>query len=387
MPIVFAVTLCGITVISLIAPVVPEIARDLGLSDLQAGLIVAGASMPGVIVAPLVGVLADRLGRRIVLVACLVTFGIAGGISALASSYAMLLPLRIIQGAGGAGLINLSVVIIGDNFTGTERARWIGFNSAVLTVGITLSSQIGGLLAIGGHWRRAFLPYLLALPVAAWVWLRLPDRREEVASTLGEYMRGGLRYALKPASLALFLSGTVTFVLIFGVVLFLFVFKLDDQFGLAPVWIGVYLAGGALFAGGAAALAGRLHARYSPRALIAVGFGAFGFGYVVMAFGGTLSLMAIAVVLFSIGEGITIPTMQTVSTRIAPEQYRGALVALFTGAARFGQTIGPVIAAALLAGFGSTFAIAAGAALAGGWAVGIAVAGPRQASEPAGSQR
>ncbi|NIR44613.1 MAG: MFS transporter, partial [Gemmatimonadetes bacterium] len=68
----------------------------------------------GIVVAPIVGIIADRLGRRTVLTACLMIFGLFGGLSALAPSFEFLLLARFAQGVGSAGLINLAVVLIGD---------------------------------------------------------------------------------------------------------------------------------------------------------------------------------------------------------------------------------------------------------------------------------
>jgi hypothetical protein len=71
--------------------------------------------------APVVGVLADRYGRRAVLVPCLVGIGTFGLISALAPTFELLLLAWLLQDIGAAGLINLAVVLIGDHWTGIER--------------------------------------------------------------------------------------------------------------------------------------------------------------------------------------------------------------------------------------------------------------------------
>ena len=116
---IYSVTVTGILNNTLIGPAIPDILAAFDQPTSRAGLLVASGALPGIVVAPLIGVLADRFGRRRVLVPCLVVFGVGGGLAALAPSFALLLLLRLIQGAGGAGLINLAVVIIGDHWTGT----------------------------------------------------------------------------------------------------------------------------------------------------------------------------------------------------------------------------------------------------------------------------
>ena len=51
---------------------------------------------------------------------------------------------RLLLGFGSAGLINLAVVMIGDNWSGADRTRMIGRNSAVLTTGLaTPAADLG----------------------------------------------------------------------------------------------------------------------------------------------------------------------------------------------------------------------------------------------------
>ena len=51
----------------------------------------AAGTLPGIVMAPVIGVLADRFGRRAVLVPCLVAFGVFGLLSALAPTFLALL--------------------------------------------------------------------------------------------------------------------------------------------------------------------------------------------------------------------------------------------------------------------------------------------------------
>ena len=141
----------------------------------------AAGTLPGIVMAPVIGVLADRFGRRAVLVPCLVGFGVFGLLSALAPTFEMLLVLRLLQGVGSAGLINLAVVIIGDHWDGVERARLVGQNAAVLTVSLAVFPPLGGLLTELGGWRLSFAPYAVGLVTAAVIWCaarpRPPRRR------------------------------------------------------------------------------------------------------------------------------------------------------------------------------------------------------------------
>ena len=82
--VVFSVTVSGILSNTLINAPLPDIISAFGRGDGAAGLLVAAATLPGIVVAPAIGLLADRFGRRTVLLPCLVVFGLAGLASAFA---------------------------------------------------------------------------------------------------------------------------------------------------------------------------------------------------------------------------------------------------------------------------------------------------------------
>ena len=176
-----AVTVTGILANVLVAPALPDIQVAFDASGAAVGAIVAFASLPGIVLAPALGFLADRFGRRTVLVPCLVVFG-AGAIAVMAApTLAFLLLGRFLQGCGSAGMVNLAVVILGDTFKGGERARAIGRNAAVLTASLAIFPLVGGALTTIGGWRLAFAPCLVAFVVAIGVIRILPaDRPSEI---------------------------------------------------------------------------------------------------------------------------------------------------------------------------------------------------------------
>ena len=97
---ILGVTGTGIMGNTLLAPAVPNILDEFGVSDSGAGLLIAATSFPGIFMAPVIGVLADRLGRRRVLVPCLAMFGVSGIAAALAPSFAFLIVARLGMGVG-----------------------------------------------------------------------------------------------------------------------------------------------------------------------------------------------------------------------------------------------------------------------------------------------
>jgi MFS family permease len=163
--IVFGVTLMSVLGVASVAPVLPRLAVVFGVSPQRAGLLITSFTFPGVLLTPVAGVLADRFGRRRIMVPALWLFALAGIACAAADSFVQLLVLRALQGVGAAALGALNMVLLGDLYEGRRRAAAMGLNMSVLSVGTALYPALGGLLAELG-WRWPFLLAAAAAPVA-----------------------------------------------------------------------------------------------------------------------------------------------------------------------------------------------------------------------------
>jgi MFS family permease len=362
---VFSITLTGILANTLINAPLPDILEDFDLGDGAAGVLVAAATFPGIVIAPIIGLLADRFGRRRVLIPCLVIFGIAGVGAAFAPSFAVLIALRLLQGVGSAGLINLAVVLLGDYWEGTERARLIGYNAAVLTVSVAVFPALGGLLAQVGGWRWSFAPYALALVTAVAVWMLLPPRAQPESVPVRHQVRDAVAVLRRPVVFGAVAFGFVLFVLIFGLFLTAMPILLEDDFGLDAGVRGLVLAFPATGSTVAALTLGRTRARFGARRLLLASTVLFVVGFVTIGMADALVLVFAGALLYGLGEGASIPTVQDLVAGHAPEASRGAVVAAWVGAARAGQTVGPLLAGVSLAAVGPSTTFVVGGALAG----------------------
>lgn len=385
--VVFAVTVSGILSNTLIAAPLPDIVDDLGVPDSSAGLLVAAGSLPGIVMAPVVGLLADRFGRRQVLVPCLVLFGVAGLAGALAPTFATLVAARAVQGIGSAGLINLAVVLLADSWEGNERAKVIGWNAAVLTTSIAVFPTLGGLLADAGGWRWAFAPYGFALVTAAAVWLVVPDRPRTASLGLRRQLADAADVVRQPVVAGSIAFGCALFVLIFGLFFTAMPLVLEDGFGLEAGARGLLLSVPAVGSTLVALNLGRLRSRFGARRLLLVASTLFVVAFVAVGAAPTLAVLGVGVVVYGLGEGMAIPTVQDLVAGASPAASRGAVVAVWVGAARLGQTVGPLLTGVLLGVLDpqSVFFVGAGlaAALLGAQLV-IRIRAPLPAASPPG---
>jgi len=364
--IIFAITVTGILGNTLIVAPLPDIIRDFGLADSAAGLLVAAGSLPGIVIAPIVGLLADRYGRKRVLIPCLLVFGAGGLAASFAPTFVFLLGCRVAQGIGSAGLINLAVVLIADSWHGAERAKLIGQNAAVLTVSVAFLPAVGGTLAEAGGWRWSFAPYGLALFTATGVAWLVPERLGNEVTTVRRQIGDAMAVIRRPRVAASIGFGAIVFVLIFGLFLTALPLLLDQRFGLGPGARGFVLAAPAAGSTVVALSLGKLRGRFGARRMLLVATMAFAVAFAVIGAAPLLAIALLGALVYGFGEGASIPTLQDLVSGSAPAASRGAVVAAWVSAARLGQTVGPLGTAVLLGVMtpGSVFFVGAGIAVA-----------------------
>lgn len=354
---------------SLVTSSLPDIVDAFGVEDSAAGLIIGVATVPGVFLAILVGLAADRWGRKPVLVPSLTIFGLAGLACAFAPTFGWFLVFRGLQGAGAAALLNVTAVVIADHWDGTERAKMIGRNSAFVTVSLTIFPTIGGLLTDSIGWQGPFYAFGLALPLAAALFLFVPETELPGAPGVKDQLVRAGRFAMRPRMLMIAATGVSVFVVLFGAVLTIAPFHAEDVFGLSASMRGLLLGLPSLTTTVVALFLGRLIGRFGTVRLLVVGSLFYAAAFTTMGAAGLLWVFAIGMLANGVAEGFTIPVLQDATLEGTKPENRGIAASLFGTAARLGQTIGPAIAAPIAVGLGtgsSFFVFAAMAALLAG---------------------
>jgi MFS family permease len=138
---------------SLVIPVLPDIGRNLHVSEQAVTWVLTGYLLSASVATPILGRLGDMFGKRRILVITMTALGAGTIVAGLATTLAVLLVGRIAQGLGGA-LFPLAFAIIRDELPAKRVAGAIGFISATLGIGgglgITLAGPIDARL--GYHW-------------------------------------------------------------------------------------------------------------------------------------------------------------------------------------------------------------------------------------------
>lgn len=337
---ILAATLMGVMGVSLISPALPAVRQGLGITEAQAALILSAFTLPGIVMGPISGILADRFGRRIVLVPSLLVYGVTGGAIVLAPGLWTVLGLRVLQGSAAASLITLAITLVGDSFDGSQRNAIMGLNGAVLSIGTGFYPLIGGLLSTI-DWRAPFAVYLVGVPVGLFALKTLDEPvREQRASGL-DYIRKAAQALPLGRSIVLYGTALFVFVLLYGGVLTILPFLLEQGLSLSSVAIGVILGVPSAATALASSQNGRLVRRFSNDAIIAAGVASLGIGLIGLSVAPTAVWFGIAAMPFGAGMGLVMPSLDTAISHLVPTSFRGGAMSLRTSMVRTGQTIGP----------------------------------------------
>src|ERR1700745_1678426 len=108
-----------------ISPLLPLLAANYQVSSRLAGLSVTSFSLAYLVSGPLFGHIADRIGKRRVLVCCVLAFAAANLLTASAPNFASLLIARSFAGAVAAGVSPSIYALVGDTAPSDRRATWL----------------------------------------------------------------------------------------------------------------------------------------------------------------------------------------------------------------------------------------------------------------------
>ena len=162
--------------IDAILPALDTLAADLSVSGNDRQFVIGVYLLTAGMGALVPGALADRFGRRPILLGAIAVYIVLSLLSAIAPTYDALIGVRAAQGFFAAGIIALPPAIIRDRVGGDKMARMMSVIFVIFLMVPAVAPSIGEAILQVGNWRAIFGVMAVAgVGMAAWVYTRLPE--------------------------------------------------------------------------------------------------------------------------------------------------------------------------------------------------------------------
>jgi MFS family permease len=363
------IVLCSTTFLvmagqGVVSPVLPLYAKDFGVSATMVGLTLTVFAVARLIVNVPAGIIADRYGRRVLLVGgpLITSVGMLG--SGQAGGIWELLVWRFVAGAGSAFYMSGAMIYLIDIAPPLKRTRYVATNQWALSVGVAIGPGVGGLVGDAyGLSAPFYVVGVLAIFTSIYAAFRLPETRgmaHDHAHTSSAPSMSTWSFATSRPFLLVAVASATIFMTRAGTRATLMPLHADDALGWGPAEVGVvFMVTGimTLFtlmpsARAADAIGRRNVICFSG---ITAGLGAI----VASAFVSPAGFVAGNVVM-TLGTGTAGPAPAAYVADIAPPDKRGVAVALYRSAGDVGFLTAPPLLGLLSEATSLTTALAVG---------------------------
>jgi MFS transporter, DHA1 family, tetracycline resistance protein len=350
---------------SILGPVLPPLIRELGLSEIHAGLIMGISAVMWVIFSPIWGRRSEVWGRKPVFLISLVgytlgvgTFGIVmqmglDGIFATSLlTWILLVLARMVVGVLYSGSIPSSLAYIADTTTGQVRTNALGILSAAGSLGRIFGAAVGGIVVGIGLVAPIFLSALLPLIGVMLVLVMLPP------------VKPNMKKGQQPPQLSP-LDSRVWRILVVGLsvstimslVHFSIAFLFQDRLQLSATETAQAVSF-AFVASGCAALFTQTVLiqtfQWSPTTLIRVGLPILLISAVLLVVGETFLVLSLGLFIQGFGLGFSFPGYNSAMSFSVEDNEQGAAAGLLSAVGGIGGIVGPIVGTGLY-GLHSTY--------------------------------
>ena len=336
--------LVDMLVYSIVVPVLPVYAQELGASTAAIGLLFAVYAVGLVLATPVLGMLSDRFGRRRPML-----IGSAGLVAstvlfALADTYPLLVTARFVQGVAAAAVWTAGVALVAEVTEPRNLGKVMGVVMTFMSVGLILGPPVGGFLE---HWGNHSTPFIVVTGVAVisgivqYFLIHDPERAEEqeeltpFGTVLADPVMRGTIIAVFLASTALSMLEPIL------------PLDLTTRLLAGPLAIGLVFGAATLANGAASPFVGALSDKYpgARRKLMALGLIGAGVLMPVLILPDSVFLVGALLAVFAIGYGfVLVPALPELAD-VAQNNGVGyaAVYGAFNVAYSLGMAVGPLV--------------------------------------------
>ncbi len=337
-------------------PTAPFHILSLGGSQLEAGLFLGFLTYASAMSAPITGAIADRLGKRRVLIVASLAITVFSLLYAIAPSYQIMLGLVLVHGVFWSSLLSSSSSYVLDIVPKSRRAEGLGYSGFASVLGVAVAPWIGLWMFDHGGWRLlCFEAAALNAVMAAIAWSLPPDRRH-AAPPRSLHPRDLIEWRILIGAVTLFLysfsyGGITSFVAVYA-----------EQLGVPRA---LYFTVFCLTIIATRPFIGRNADRIGHAKLIVPCLAMVVIGVWTLAIADSRPLFVVSAILFGVGFGSAYPVFVAHLMHHVAEHRRGATFGALIGAFDTGIGTGSIAVGWISGryGFGRAFGVAGAVAL------------------------
>jgi MFS family permease len=323
---------------------------DIGMSTV--GILFAIFSVSGMAGSALGGAIADRMGRKVVIIFSLILSSLSALGMGFASTLGIFIAVVIIVGTLSSIGHPAHEAVVADLLPQEKRAEGYGIIRVVFNLAVIIAPPIAGLLISNSYLTLFIVDAVISLIAAMIVLLALPETKPQAQAhakpeTMGQTFAGYKR-VFKDTPFLAFIGVTVLMTLVYMNMNSTLGVYLRDQRGLSEIRYGWLLSINAIIVVLFQFWVTRRLEKYKPLLMMAAGSLLYAIGFSMFGFIPTFGLFIIAMVIITIGEMVVSPFQQSLVASFAPEDMRGRYMAVSGLTWSIAFTVGPYFAGLLL---------------------------------------
>lgn len=299
----------------------------------QAGILLATNSVAGMIGSTVGGAMADRFGRRGIILFGLVVSALSGLTLGFVNKFYMFYSLSIFVGLMGSAAHPAHQAMIADILPAEKRSEGFGMMRVISNFAWIIGPTIGGFLA-SFNFLYLFLSDAVISIITAFLVFRLlpetkPQPKEETEHEPLVQTFGGYWVALADRPYLAFIFASILMILVYQQMYSSLSVYLRDVHQVNPQYYGMIMSTSAVTVVIFQFWVTSIIKKYPPFLMMVVATFFYMIGFTMYGFVATVPLFILAMVIITIGEMVGMPTSNALAASFAPEKMRARYMAVF----------------------------------------------------------
>jgi MFS family permease len=354
--------------ISMVSPLLPVYAKDLGANGVWLGLTFSVFAIVQTFVGPFAGRLSDKFGRKPFIILGLAIYIIAAVGYLTAENFYQVIGFRAFSGFGTSLIFSVARAYVGDMTPNGSEGRWLGVFATADIAGFGTGPLIAGVLREITGFRSVFVAMAAMLAFSAFIliWWLPRHSPAELRRRAGEPARHE-NVTFKEAAKERLVMAVTLYMglqsLAYGAILSFLALRLEDSLHASPVAIGAAFATQDLTGGLAQPMLGRLADRFDRRILVVIGLTGNAAWMVYLGFAPAYILVVLRLFLMGAGNGLAGVSASALQVVAGRKVGMGTVLGLGSASNGLGIVIGSVVAGVLVDMFATSAAFVFAGAL------------------------